>query len=158
MPIRDESYYKFSLNPVMRVFVETQNPLDLPKLVKYLKHLKKSEPMVQCIIEESGEYIFTDAGELYFEICLKGMKEDHVCIFFKENDPVVVVSESLQIEIIRITLEKKHSGFKYTENRLIPKLRQKIENSIAICDHSILGNHKEERKKTKDALMKKECN
>jgi elongation factor 2 len=43
---------KFSVSPVVRVAVECKNPADLPKLVDGLKRLSKSDPMVQCIIEE----------------------------------------------------------------------------------------------------------
>ncbi len=48
---------KFSVSPVVRVAVEAKNPSDLPKLVEGLKRLAKSDPMVLCIIEESGEHI-----------------------------------------------------------------------------------------------------
>merc|ERR1712142_392602 len=44
---------KFSVSPVVRVAVEPKNPSDLPKLVEGLKRLSKSDPMVQCFIEES---------------------------------------------------------------------------------------------------------
>uniref|UniRef100_A0A915DU99 Tr-type G domain-containing protein n=1 Tax=Ditylenchus dipsaci TaxID=166011 RepID=A0A915DU99_9BILA len=44
----------FSVSPVVRVAVEPKNPGDLPKLVEGLKRLAKSDPMVQCIFEESG--------------------------------------------------------------------------------------------------------
>lgn len=37
----------------------------------YYSSLSKSDPMVQCIIEESGEHIVAGAGELHLEICLK---------------------------------------------------------------------------------------
>ncbi len=53
---------KFSVSPVVRVAVEVKNPADLPKLVEGLKRLAKSDPMVQCTIEESGEHIV--AGKL----------------------------------------------------------------------------------------------
>uniref|UniRef100_A0A8C8H323 Tr-type G domain-containing protein n=1 Tax=Oncorhynchus tshawytscha TaxID=74940 RepID=A0A8C8H323_ONCTS len=68
---------KFSVSPVVRVAVEAKNPADLPKLVEGLKRLAKSDPMVQCIIEESGEHIIAGAGELHLEICLKDLEEDH---------------------------------------------------------------------------------
>ena len=55
---------KFSVSPVVRVAVEAKNPSDLPKLVEGLKRLAKSDPMVQCVIEESGEHIVAGAGEL----------------------------------------------------------------------------------------------
>merc|ERR1712112_515683 len=57
--------------------IEPKNPSELPKLVEGLKRLAKSDPMVQCIIEESGEHIIAGAGELHLEICLKDLEEDH---------------------------------------------------------------------------------
>ena len=74
---------KFSVSPVVRVAVEAKNPADLPKLVEGLKRLAKSDPMVQCTIEESGEHIVAGAGELHLEICLKDLEEDHACIPLK---------------------------------------------------------------------------
>merc|ERR1719295_2223762 len=65
---------KVSVSPVVRVAVEPKNPADLPKLVEGLKRLSKSDPMVQCLIEESGEHIIAGAGELHLEICLKAME------------------------------------------------------------------------------------
>jgi elongation factor 2 len=53
---------KFSVSPVVRVAVEPTNPADLPKLVEGLKRLAKSDPMVQCFFEESGEHIVAGAG------------------------------------------------------------------------------------------------
>ena len=76
---------KFSVSPVVRVAVEAKNPANLPKVVERLKWLAKSDPMVQCIIEESGEHIIAGAGELHLEICLKDMEEDHACIPIKRN-------------------------------------------------------------------------
>ena len=43
-----------------------------------LKRLAKSDPMVQCTIEETGEHIIAGAGELHLEICLKDLQvENH---------------------------------------------------------------------------------
>ena len=56
---------KFSVSPVVRVAVEAKNPSDLPKLVEGLKRLAKSDPMVQCLIEESGEHIVAGEGVQY---------------------------------------------------------------------------------------------
>ncbi|KAJ7371519.1 Elongation factor 2 [Desmophyllum pertusum] len=86
---------KFSVSPVVRVAVEAKNPADLPKLVEGLKRLAKSDPMVQCLIEESGEHIVAGAGELHLEICLKDLEEDHACIPLKKSDPVVSYRETV---------------------------------------------------------------
>jgi len=76
---------KFSVSPVVRVAVEPKNPSDLPKLVEGLKRLSKSDPLVQCSIEESGEHIVAGAGELHLEICIKDLQDD-----FMGGAPIIV--------------------------------------------------------------------
>uniref|UniRef100_A0A914E280 Tr-type G domain-containing protein n=1 Tax=Acrobeloides nanus TaxID=290746 RepID=A0A914E280_9BILA len=97
---------KFSVSPVVRVAVEPKNPGDLPKLVEGLKRLAKSDPMVQCIIEESGEHIVAGAGELHLEICLKDLEEDHACIPIKKSDPLVAYRETVSQESNQLCLSK----------------------------------------------------
>lgn len=110
---------KFSVSPVVRVAVEAKNPSDLPKLVEGLKRLAKSDPMVQCIIEESGEHIIAGAGELHLEICLKDLEEDHACIPLKKSDPVVSYRETVSEESSRLCLSKSPNK----HNRLFMKAR-----------------------------------
>ena len=97
---------KFSVSPVVRVAVEAKNPSDLPKLVEGLKRLAKSDPMVQCSIEGSGEHIVAGAGELHLEICLKDLEEDHACIPLKKSDPVVSYRETVSSESKQTCLSK----------------------------------------------------
>lgn len=97
---------KFSVSPVVRVAVEPKNPADLPKLVEGLKRLAKSDPMVQIIIEESGEHIVAGAGELHLEICLKDLEEDHAQIPIKTSDPVVSYRETVSEESDIVCLSK----------------------------------------------------
>merc|ERR1719153_486077 len=97
---------KFSVSPVVRVAVEPKNPADLPKLVEGLKRLSKSDPMVQCLIEESGEHIIAGAGELHLEICLKDLEEDHAQIPLKKSDPVVSYRETVSEESNQMCLSK----------------------------------------------------
>jgi len=97
---------KFSVSPVVRVAVEPKNPADLPKLVEGLKRLSKSDPMVQCFIEESGEHIIAGAGELHLEICLKDLEEDHAQIPLKKSDPVVSYRETVSEESSIMCLSK----------------------------------------------------
>merc|ERR1712058_90367 len=69
---------KFSVSPVVRVAVEPKNAQDLPKLVEGLKRLSKSDPLVQCSTDKSGQHIIAGAGELHLEICLKDLKEEYM--------------------------------------------------------------------------------
>merc|ERR1712198_351026 len=108
---------KFSVSPVVRVAVEPKNPSELPKLVEGLKRLAKSDPMVQCIIEESGEHIIAGAGELHLEICLKDLEEDHAQIELKKSDPVVSYRETVSEESNQTCLSKSPNK----HNRLFMK-------------------------------------
>jgi len=108
---------KFSVSPVVRVAVEPKNAADLPKLVEGLKRLAKSDPMVQCMIEESGEHIIAGAGELHLEICLKDLEEDHAQIPLKKSDPVVSYRETVSEESSMMCLSKSPNK----HNRLFMK-------------------------------------
>ncbi|XP_008336799.1 elongation factor 2-like [Cynoglossus semilaevis] len=110
---------KFSVSPVVRIAVEAKNPADLPKLVEGLKRLSKSDPMVQCIIEESGEHIIAGAGELHLEICLKDLEEDHAGIPITKSDPVVSYRETVSADSSVMCLSKSPNK----HNRLFMRAR-----------------------------------
>merc|ERR1719362_130188 len=73
---------KFSVSPVVRVAVEPKNPADLPKLVEGLKRLAKSDPMVQCMIEESSIMCLSKSPNKHNRLFMKavpmpdGLSED----------------------------------------------------------------------------------
>jgi len=66
--------------------------------------LAKSDPLVLCYTEESGEHIVAGAGELHLEICLKDLKEDFAGIELIISEPVVsfreTVSDTSSIEVL----------------------------------------------------------
>merc|ERR1712174_151030 len=122
---------KFSVSPVVRVAVEPKNPADLPKLVEGLKRLAKSDPMVQCMIEESGEHIIAGAGELHLEICLKDLEEDHACIPLKKSDPVVSYRETVSGASAQTCLSKSPNKHNRIFMKAVPMpdgLSEDIEN------------------------------
>merc|ERR550534_1092603 len=111
---------KFSVSPVVRIAVEPKNPQDLPKLVEGLKRLAKSDPMVLCLTEESGEHIIAGAGELHLEICLKDLEEDHACIPLKKSDPVVSYRETVSEESSIMCLSKSPNKHNRLFMRAVP--------------------------------------
>ena len=61
-----------------------------------LKRLAKSDPMVQCSIEETGEHIIAGAGELHLEICLKDLQDDFMGgAEIRVSEPVVAFRETV---------------------------------------------------------------
>lgn len=126
---------KFSVSPVVRVAVECKNPSELPKLVEGLKRLSKSDPLVQCSIEESGEHIVAGAGELHLEICLKDLEEDHAGIPLKVSDPVVSYRETVSAESTITCLSKspnKHNRLFMTACPLSEELASEIDKGEKI--------------------------
>jgi len=97
---------KYSVSPVVRVAVEVKNASDLPKLVEGLKKLSKSDPLVLCYTEESGEHIIAGCGELHVEICLKDLQEEYAKCDLKIGDPVVTYKETVTAESDQMCLSK----------------------------------------------------
>jgi len=89
---------KYSVSPVVRVAVDVKNAADLPKLVDGMKKLSKSDPLVLCITEESGQHIIAGCGELHIEICLKDLEEDFAGCPIIKSDPIVTYKETVTEE------------------------------------------------------------
>jgi len=97
---------KYSVSPVVRVAVEPKLASDLPKLVEGLKRLSKSDPLVVCYTEESGEHVIAGCGELHIEICLKDLQEEYARCEIKKSDPVVTFKETVIDESTQSCLSK----------------------------------------------------
>ncbi|KAL9139527.1 Eukaryotic elongation factor 2, partial [Amphidinium carterae] len=86
---------KYSVSPVVKVAVKPKDGKDLPKLVEGLKKLSKSDPLVVCTTEESGEHVIAGCGELHIEICLKDLRDEYAQCDFIMSDPVVSYRETV---------------------------------------------------------------
>lgn len=86
---------KYSVSPVVRVAVKPKNAGDLPKLVDGIKKLSKSDPLVVCTFEETGENIIAGCGELHVEICLNDLEKDYAQCPIIQSDPVVTYKETM---------------------------------------------------------------
>lgn len=121
---------KFSVSPVVRVAVDVKNASDLPKLVEGLKKLSKSDPLVQCITESTGEHIIAGCGELHVEICLKDLVEEYARCEIKKGDPVVTYKETITEESSQMCLSKspnKHNRLYVKAHPLGDELSDAIE-------------------------------
>jgi len=136
---------KYSVSPVVRVAVEVKNANDLPKLVEGLKKLSKSDPLVQCITEESGEHIIAGCGELHVEICLKDLVEEYAKCDIKKGDPVVTYKETVTEESSQMCLSKSPNK----HNRLYLKgapLQDELSNMI---EKEEVGPRQESKERSK---------
>jgi len=136
---------KFSVSPVVRVAVDVKNASDLPKLVEGLKKLSKSDPLVQCITEESGEHIIAGCGELHVEICLKDLIEEYAKCDIKVGDPVVTYKETITEESSQMCLSKSPNK----HNRLFVKAEPLGDELSDLIESEELGPKMETKERSR---------
>jgi len=122
---------KFSVSPVVRCAVEPKNSADLPKLVEGMKRLAKSDPMVLCYTEESGEHIIAASGELHLEICLQDLQNDFMGCEVKVSEPVVAFRETCTAKSNQTCLAKsanKHNRLFVEAEPIGPELANAIDD------------------------------
>jgi len=140
---------KYSVSPVVKVAVKVKDGKDLPKLVEGLKKLSKSDPLVVCTTEESGEHVIAGCGELHVEICLKDLKEEYAQCDFTVSDPVVSYRETVNEESSVTCLAKspnKHNRIYLKAEPMAEELSKAIEDGK--CGPK--ADPKERAKKLKD--------
>jgi elongation factor 2 len=122
---------KYSVSPVVKVAVRPKDGKDLPKLVEGLKKLSKSDPLVVCTTEESGEHVIAGCGELHVEICLKDLREEYAQCDFVMSDPVVSYRETVTGESSQTCLAKspnKHNRIYLVAEPMPDELSKDIED------------------------------
>merc|ERR1719476_1022288 len=122
---------KYSVSPVVKVAVKVKDGKELPKLVEGLKKLSKSDPLVVCTTEESGEHVIAGCGELHVEICLKDLREEYAQCDFSVSDPVVSYRETVGETSSQTCLAKspnKHNRIYLTAEPMSDELCKDIED------------------------------
>merc|ERR1712167_383198 len=138
---------KYSVSPVVKVAVRPKDGKDLPKLVDGLKKLSKSDPLVVCTTEESGEHVIAGCGELHVEICLKDLVEEYAKCDIKKGDPVVTYKETVTEESSQMCLSKspnKHNRLYVKAEPLPEDLSNDIEEGSKVgpkADTKVKGKY-----------------
>jgi elongation factor 2 len=137
---------KFSVSPVVRVAVEPKVASDLPKLVEGLKRLSRSDPMVLCLIEETGEHIVAGAGELHLEICLKDLQDDFMGgAQIKVSEPVVSFRETVTMMSEHVCMSKSPNK----HNRMYMQARPLEDGLAELIDEGKIGPRDDPKIRTK---------
>jgi elongation factor 2 len=122
---------KYSVSPVVKIAVKAKDGKDLPKLVEGLKKLSKSDPLVVCTTEESGEHVIAGCGELHVEICLKDLRDEYAQCDFVVSDPVVSFRETVSEQSSQTCLAKspnKHNRIYLVAEPMEEELSKAIED------------------------------
>merc|ERR1712125_90754 len=96
-----------------------------------LKKLSKSDPLVVCTSEESGEHVIAGCGEQHVEICLKDLRDEYAQCDFIMSDPVVSYRETVGGESSIQCLAKspnKHNRIYLKADKMTEELCKAIED------------------------------
>merc|ERR1712232_1072159 len=136
---------KYSVSPVVKVAVKPKDGKDLPKLVEGLKKLSKSDPLVVCTTEESGEHIIAGCGELHVEICLKDLREEYAQCDFIVSDPVVSYRETVSEQSSMTVLAKSPNK----HNRIYLQAEPMSDELAVIIEDGKCGPKADAKERTK---------
>ncbi|CAI9276957.1 unnamed protein product [Lactuca saligna] len=117
---------KFSVSPVVRVIVQCKVESELPKLLKGLRSLAKSDPLVGYTHEESGDYTIGVVGEMNLAICSKDLAEDYMDGGeILVSKPYVLLYETVVEKSSHLVMTKSRNG----NNQLFMKARS-LDDSL----------------------------
>lgn len=135
---------KYSIIPVVRVAVNPKYPSDLPKLIEGLKRLSKSDQIVRCYQETSGEHIIAGCGDLHVKNCLRDLIEicqiEVIC-----SEPFVIYNETVQSPSLSVAMTKspnKHNRLYVSAEPLAEGLSGMIENGLICSNKNIKDSTK----------------
>jgi 116 kDa U5 small nuclear ribonucleoprotein component len=113
--VKEEEAYIFSpirhfFDAVFKVAVEPLNPPDLPKMLKGLRSISQSYPLLTQKVEESGEHVLIGTGELFLDCALYDLRAMYTNVEVKVSDPVTkfceTVTESSAIQAYTLSPNK----------------------------------------------------
>ncbi|GAM29241.1 hypothetical protein SAMD00019534_124170 [Acytostelium subglobosum LB1] len=87
----------FVSSPIVKVAIEPENIIDMPKLIHGLKMLNQADPLVEVYVQESGEHVIVATGELHLERCVRDLKETFAKINVNVSAPIVPFRETVVI-------------------------------------------------------------
>lgn len=106
--------------PIVRVAVESVNPMEMSKLVRGLKLLDQADPCVDTYINDNGEHILCTAGELHLERCLKDLHERFAGIEITHSEPAIPYRETFLETTDLNPMKNPELGRSVTVNTLGP--------------------------------------
>jgi len=96
----------FNVSSVYRIAIRPADNKQLPKLVEGLKRLQKSDILVTCVSEPTGDHIVSGCGEEHLKLVLKDLRDEHAGVEFTRGVPTVSYKETVTTECAKPALSK----------------------------------------------------
>lgn len=76
-------HLRFNTKSTIKIAVEPVNPSELPKMLDGLRKVNKSYPLLSTRVEESGEHVVLETGELYLDCVMHDLRKVYADIDIK---------------------------------------------------------------------------
>ncbi|PVF98759.1 P-loop containing nucleoside triphosphate hydrolase protein [Serendipita vermifera] len=119
---------KLTVPPMIKISIDVEDAVDLPKLVDGMKQLSKSDFGIETWVEDSGEHVVAGAGELHLEVRLKELESFYAGIPLKRSNPFVAYRETVRAKSSMVALTRSQNR----HNRLYGKA-EPIEEELCIA-------------------------
>eukprot|EP01060_Flectonema_neradi_P011598 TRINITY_DN18653_c0_g2_i2.p1 TRINITY_DN18653_c0_g2~~TRINITY_DN18653_c0_g2_i2.p1 ORF type:complete len:835 (+),score=155.59 TRINITY_DN18653_c0_g2_i2:2849-5353(+) len=109
---------QLDLSPVVTSSVECSKAADKVHLVKALRWLAKSDPLVKCTVE-NNETVVAAAGELHLEVCLKQLRD-------RMNGPPGAETADRKLTVSEPAVPYKETVTTYSSQQCLAKSSNKL--------------------------------
>ncbi|UJR28421.1 hypothetical protein I4U23_009661 [Adineta vaga] len=106
----------FEVSPIVRVAIETKNPSQMKQLRHGMKLLNQADPLVECTLKDTGEYILSTAGEVHLQRCIDDLTKIYARIEINVSAPIIPFRETIipppKVDFLNESLANQHQQMK----------------------------------------------
>lgn len=85
----------FDVRPIVRVAVEPLHPSNMSALRRGMCLLNQADPIVEVLVQETGEYVLVGTGEVHIQRCVDDLKKRYANVELKVSDPIIPFRETV---------------------------------------------------------------
>lgn len=104
--------YNFNFYSLIKVCVSTEVNKNMPKLIRGLKRLHKSDPAIEYYVQSTGEHIIETSGEVHLERAIKDLEERLCKCKLIVSPPIIDYREGLSNTTYNQNIQKNKKKVK----------------------------------------------
>ncbi|CAF2578663.1 unnamed protein product [Rotaria sp. Silwood2] len=106
----------FEASPIVRVAIEPKNPAQMKQLRHGMRLLNRADPLVECALKDTGEYILSTAGEVHLQRCIDDLTKIYARIEINVSAPIIPFRETIipppKVDFLNESLANQQQQFK----------------------------------------------
>ncbi|CAF0768983.1 unnamed protein product [Rotaria sordida] len=107
---------QFEASPIVRVAIEPKNPAQMKQLRHSMRLLNQADPLVECTLKSTGEYILSTAGEVHLQRCIDDLTKIYAHIEINVSAPIIPFRETIipppKVDFLNESLANQQQQFK----------------------------------------------